>query len=327
MDLLTESMANTCLNDGPEELEQLLFRPQAGSGITKTVLDDIPRYLFRVASPHSDGNTNETWVRSDSSYRNKASSMEDIFFNLDAEKRAKIAQILNLHLRWWPKHGAEDNFVSWTSSLLFAIQYIYYRHLSPKDGSSLPEIRLYVIDTTRFPRGTFIRDLDLINIFCESDENLKDLQSLRNRPSYYFGEYLSQGALKIENKCQMIPAEILFEQNRLRRLQPHFAQLHRETRRAKPEWVKEVIRLRKTIWPDTGLPIFSLAEMWDRLQAVEEIIQNIAPGWRLPLAIYFAALIGSESNIEEQETANDNVFFAYFRSKSSHRGSLRILSP
>lgn len=323
MDQLTENMENTRLSDGPTESEQLLFMPQADSGIGDMALHHIPRYLFRVASPRSDGNTNETWVRSESAHREKDSSMEDIFFNLNSEKRANIAKILNLHLRWWPKSGLEDNFVSWTSSLLFAIQYIYYRHSSPRDGSRLADIKLYVIDTTKFPRGTFMRDLDLMHIFGEFDEDLKDLQSLRNGSSYYFGEFLSQGTLKIENKCQTIPANILFEQDRLRRIQPQFAELHRDTRRAKPEWAKEVIRLREAIWSYTELPTLSLAEMHGRVQAIQEIIQEIAPDWKFPIAIYFTALIGP-ALVEEQETANDNVFFVYLRSTAFQSEFLSI---
>ncbi|KAF2997762.1 hypothetical protein E8E15_000190 [Penicillium rubens] len=318
MDVLTESIGRTHLSDGPHgpgELEQLLFEPQAESGIADTVLDNIPRYLFRIASPRSDRCTNEIWVRSESAYCNKISSTEDIFFNLNNEKQADIAQILNLHLRWWPKRGLEDNFVSWTSSLLFAIQYIYYRWSSPRDGSSLADIKLYVIDTTRFSRGTFMRDLDLIDIFCDYDENLKSLQSLRNGPDFYFGEYLSQGPLKIENKCQAIPAEVLFQQDRLRRIQPRFAEMP-SNKTGNPRLAKAVIRLRQVIWPGFDLPVLSSAEMIDRLQPIEEIMNNIPAGWRFPIAIYFAALIGSESSIKEQETATDNIFFAFFRSES-----------
>lgn len=97
--------------------------------------------------------------------------MEDVFFNLNSEKRITIARTLNLHLRWWPKHGTWDNFVSWTSSLLFAIQYIYYRHLNPGDESDLQQIKLYAIDTTQSPKVTFLCDLDLIDTFWESDDH------------------------------------------------------------------------------------------------------------------------------------------------------------
>lgn len=151
---------------------------------------------------------------------------------------------------------------------------------------------------------------------------------MRNRPDCYFGEYLSQGSLKIENKCQVIPADILFEQDRLRCIQPEFAEfayIRRDTVGGKPPWPSEVNRLRNALWPGTELPILPVNEMSGRLQAVEEIMGYVASGWRYPIAIYFTALIGSESSIEEQETANDNLFFAYFRSASFHRASSRIL--
>lgn len=117
---------------------------------------------------------------------------------------------------------------------------------------------------------------------------------------YYFGEYLSQGSLKIENKCQVIPANILFEQDRLRRIQPEFAEfahIRRDTVGGKPPWPREVNRLRNTLWPGTKLPILPVNEMLSSLQAVEEIMGYVASGWRYPIAIYFAALIGSESSI------------------------------
>ena len=86
MDGLTEAMERTNLSGRHsrlEELEQLLFQPQPESGVAETALDNIPRYLFRISSPRSDGFTNEIWVKSEAAHRNKISSTEDIFFNLD----------------------------------------------------------------------------------------------------------------------------------------------------------------------------------------------------------------------------------------------------
>ncbi|RHZ60739.1 uncharacterized protein CDV56_107313 [Aspergillus thermomutatus] len=320
MDNLTESMRNTHLEDGPGELEQLLFRPQADSGLAEKALDNIPRYLFRVVSPRSDGETNRIWARSESAYRKRSSSLEDIFFLLDKKKRTTIARTLNVHLRWWPKEGLEDNFVSWTSSLLFAIQYIYYRRLSSKDGSSLEDIQLYVIDTKRFPIGTFLRDLDLINAFREFDDhgkmNLENLQLLRTNYGYYFGEYLSQGSLKIKDKCQIVSAKVLFDDDRLHRIQPEFTKRSDILEKGKAEWANEVVRLRGIIWPVDKAKRLPTAEILDRLRAIGEIVANFEPEWRFALAIYFAALTGCESVTDDQETANDNVIFAYFRSES-----------
>ncbi|KAJ5946283.1 hypothetical protein N7454_003122 [Penicillium verhagenii] len=233
-----------------------------------------------------------------SSKQKRISSTEDIFFNLNENKRRNVARALNLHLRWWDPE-IPDNFVSWTSSLLFAIQYIYYRHLSDKDRSHLKDIKLYVIDTTLFPHGTFMRDLDLIESFSKYDshnpyKNLENLGRMR-KGDFYYGEYLSQGQLKIEGKCEVISARCLFESDRLRRLQPDFHKIYEiSVRDGKPVWVKEVNRLRQKVWPFEYTPLDD-HEMAERSKAIKEILQGLTPSWRFPLAIYFTALIGPDS--------------------------------
>ncbi|KAJ5857985.1 hypothetical protein N7455_008879 [Penicillium solitum] len=313
MENLNEAMGNVSLGGPSEDPDQLLFKPQAGSGLAPTALDKIPRYLFRVASTLSSGTTNGMWVHSESAYQNQNFFTEDIFFDLDDEKRKSIAQTLNLHLRW--SRGKK------TSSLPFAIQYIYYRHLSPEDGSSLEDIKLYVIDTTQFPKGTFLPDLDLINAFWKYDhhspreKDLEDFRSLRNQTRYYFGEYLSQGSLKIQGKREIISATSLFEGDRLRHLQPHFRVFEDfPFKNRNPIWANEVIRLRDVIWQATDIRTLSPEEMEGRLEAVKEIVQDLEPSWRFPLAIYFTSLIGSGSLIGEGGTAIHNVFSSYFRS-------------
>jgi hypothetical protein len=234
--------------------------------------------------------------------------MKDIFYNLNTKKRAEVANILNLHLRWEKKGNLLDNFISWTSSLLFAIEYIYYRHHT--DDTPLEEIKFFVVDTTMFPRGTFMRDLDLIIIFYGSNKRLRGFRSLRNGGTFYFGEYLSQGLLKIENKCQLISADVIFERDRLRRIQPLFASIRSET----SEWANAVIRLRRDIWPGPALITITSTEMRDRLQAIEEIMPHISARWQFPVVVYFAALIGAKISISDQGRADDNVFFAHFHS-------------
>lgn len=300
-------------------MNQLLFSPNQNSGIREDILDNIPRYLFRVVFPGSCGTANERWVQSGSASQQNRYLKEDIFSNLNYNKRKVTAHMLNSHLRWWPNSGVDDNFVSWTSSLLFAIQYIYYQYWSNWDVWDLTGIHLYVIDTAQFPRGTFMRDMDLINVFCGVDDSLKDFKRMRTGPKYYFGEYLSQGALKVENKCQMIAADILFEHDRLRRIQPQFGDINIRMRGEHAEWANEVIRLRGAIWRPRVTPSYWEEEMRDRLEAIKEIINHVEDGWKLPIAIYLAAFIGSESLIcpaYGYETAYDNIFFAYFRSPS-----------
>ena len=74
-----------------------------------------------------------------------------------------MAGTLNRHLCWWGKPTDPDNLVSWTSSLLFAFQYIFYRHNHSRDRSSLDGIDLCIVDTATFPDGGFLPDMDLIH--------------------------------------------------------------------------------------------------------------------------------------------------------------------
>ncbi|CAG8898335.1 unnamed protein product [Penicillium egyptiacum] len=323
-DSLAEAMGRTSLGDITEP-EQLLFNPSPRGGADQC-LKDIPRYLFRVVAPKSDGDTNGTWAHSKSAHEKNITSTQDVFSFLGGTNQHTKAFELTVHLQWYGhRYTVEDNFVSWTSSLLFAIQFIYYRRFSEDDKPSWNDIKLYVIDTTCFPTGTFMRDLDLIQSFSGVDNhksdknnspkywNLRSLYSLRTDKGYYFGEYLSQGSLKIENRSQMIPANILFENDRLRRLQPKFAGLYSARGDPDPRLADAVINLRKEIWSETT-PLLSPSELHNRLQAVKEIVDNVAPGWRFPLGIYLAALIGPASEIERQPFPNYNTLFEYFRS-------------
>ncbi|KAJ5088247.1 hypothetical protein N7456_011863 [Penicillium angulare] len=280
MDRITETLGNISLDgasNGPEEPEQLLFEPQTRDRVPETALDDIPRFLFWIATPKSGGYNDEKWVKSQAAKQNKASSTRDIFAN---PGKALTAKTLNLHLRWFIQEGIEYNLVSWTSSLLFAIQYIYYRRADPRDGSDVKDIKLHDIHSSR-PR-------------C-----LKGMKTMRNGEKCYFGEYLSQGSLKVENKCQVISVNVLFENNLLRRIQPRFAGLGE----GDPlKWVTTVQSL----------------QMADRLQAIEGILENVESAWKYPIAVYFAALVGQELWVEEGKTADDTAFLNFFQSMLSH---------
>ncbi|KAL2843080.1 hypothetical protein BJX68DRAFT_270404 [Aspergillus pseudodeflectus] len=297
-DALTRAMQSTHLDDKPatDEPGHLLFNPSKNSKLPTGALDNIPRYLFRVVSPLSDGHTDSTWVRSKAACQNLRYSQEDIFDNLDSQKRHAVAHALNLHLRWWSEDGVVDNFVSWTSSLLFALQYIYYRHHHKRDGSSLEDIKLYVVDTTSFPRGTFLRDLDLMQAFFDpSDRSREGLNSFRKlrEGSYYFGEYLTQGSLRITDKHQVVSASSLFRGDLLQRLQPVLLDIW-DSPDEEPRLANAVRDLRGLIWPVGTFDPPSATEMRRRLLAVEEITNLFDEGWRFPLAVYFAALIGPE---------------------------------
>lgn len=317
MDALTNQMGNAHLNDTPNEPQCLPFCPPEQMRIS---LDNIPRFLFRIATPRSDGVTNETWVHSQSALENAPLSQEDIFSNLNPQKRINVAGTLNKHLRWWPKDGPEDNFISWTSSLLFALRYIYYRFSSSRDGSSLQKIKLCVVDTTRFPRGAFVRDLDLIEAFHQFDHyhrpgrDLQDLQCMREG-HHYFGEYLSQGSLKVAGKCQIVSADVFFGRDRLHHVQPLFEEIGHVPRNIyKPNWAANVRRDREAIWTNPQ----PLEKLRESVMAVRAIVDNFGPEWKFPMAVYLAALVTqARKPDDEKQPADDNHLFKYFRSYPS----------
>ncbi|EHK18422.1 uncharacterized protein TRIVIDRAFT_68442 [Trichoderma virens Gv29-8] len=143
-------------------------------------------------------------VKSQERHSHAASSRTDIF---SREDKQRAADMLARHLQWEKNPG--DNMVSWTASLLFALVYIFLR-ASIHNEATLDEIQLLVVDTSSFPKGVFMRDLDLTSDFSSIDRNLQNHKRLRSKQTsglyYDFGEYLSQGALKIDGRCQIVSA-------------------------------------------------------------------------------------------------------------------------
>jgi hypothetical protein len=199
----------------------------------------VPRYLFRVFTRHSDGSTDKNWVKSKDFVAGLATATQDVFESTTPQDTAK-----NIwgHLKWMG--FANDNLMSWTSSLLFAIQYVFYRHADIRDRSDFRDINILVVDTKGLPQGAFIRDIDLINAFSRHDENLANFEQFRNS-RYYFGEYLSQGALDICGRSQVVSAQDMFDTGLLE-LRDEFRQSYATS---KWEWANKVLELREAYTP------------------------------------------------------------------------------
>ncbi|KAI0019523.1 hypothetical protein F4780DRAFT_439570 [Xylariomycetidae sp. FL0641] len=199
----------------------------------------VPRYLFRVFDPRSRGSNNHDIVASHTACLPPPSPVtgNDIF-SLKPEHAAKI---LNSHLRWDYDNGwLPDNLTSWTSSLVFALQYAVYRQACYRCRKS--EVMLCVIDTTKFPEHQFMQDLDLINYFKGYSPvvaGLTTLSHLREETGYYFGEYLAQGVLKHAGNSRIVSLKQL-ERNGLYSIYPEFN--HNQGRK---QWAKRVNSLRR----------------------------------------------------------------------------------
>ncbi|KAK0301873.1 hypothetical protein LTR82_018086, partial [Friedmanniomyces endolithicus] len=254
------------------------FEPSAVAQETSPTLSPIPRYLFRVYTPRSDGYTDDEWAKSRDAAKEEEAAETDLFKRPDHELTAK--QIYE-HLAW-KRSERRDNLVSWTSSLLFALQYTFYRNMSPDDKSAFGDIRLCITDTKRFRPSTFVCDMDLITAYSRHNPKLATFRELREGRVYYFGEYLSQGALRTAGKCRSVSVQDLIDRG-LISLRPEYQETLRETA---PGWAKPVVRARQTF-----------AETQERSVAAEcvetaiRIAHVFGPPWRLPVAIYFTALL------------------------------------
>ncbi|KAK3615710.1 hypothetical protein LTR56_026429 [Elasticomyces elasticus] len=276
---LTETLQNTTLNGSA-----LVFSPHTHARWSDLELQPVPRFLFRIYTPKSDGFTDEHEASSRDATSEAHKSNEDVF---SAQTPEAIATRIADHL-WWRKLARSDNLVSWSSSMLFLVPYIFYRHHESSDRSSLHDIRLLVIDTERFPARTFIRDSDLISAFKEFDtreeKGLKSMAHLRSNTDCYFGEYLSQGSLRISGKCSSVSAQTMIERG-LFDLHFVFGEAYEGTHR--DTWVVPVRTARKTIETAPKNPPAAL----EQLTAAFDIAIAFGGDWRLPIAVQLLAIL------------------------------------
>jgi hypothetical protein len=250
----------------------------------------VPRYLFRVYTQHSDGITTKDSVMSrDYVNRHHTATITTNVSECVAPK--DTARFIWGHLRW--KRLDSDNLMSWTNSLLFAIQYAFYRHAHPRDGSDFKDINIMVIDTAEYPEGTFIRDMDLINAYSTYSKDLEYFRQLRTEKSYhgeafYFGEFLSQGALTISGRSKIVSAQSMIDA-RLLELRFLFGQSYENP---KEEWAKRVLELREEY--------NSLSQTVSRrkIGLACDIGRLFGEGFRLPVAIQLAAICLGHLTVE-----------------------------
>lgn len=212
--------------------------------------NDIPRYLFRIHAGPTAGTTTTSYVIPPASGAGNPGLCGDLFSYPVKEAGKNLCH----HLNWVLSHECKCNLISWTSSLLFALQYGFYRHQGDKmkRKSPLSEIKIMVVDTRGLPPGTFVKDVEIMRAMTldlprvaglPRREDLHGFLSFRENPRkygkrHYFGEYLSQGDLRLEGRCAQAPMNILTDLG-LFDLQPGFKD---EAEWAL--WVKPVLRLR-----------------------------------------------------------------------------------
>ncbi|KAH8803334.1 hypothetical protein F5884DRAFT_861664 [Xylogone sp. PMI_703] len=199
--------------------------------------NNIPRYLFRLYAPSTAGTTSISNVTSPAWGSGKADQTKDLF----QRSQDEAAGLLYRHLAWDKAHEQGCNLMSWTSSLLFAIQYGLYRHRKDFDYPELSRIFVLVLDTQYFPKGTFIKDLEAIKAFQENSKDLQkwyDFRTRKEKGKYYFGEYLTQGNLNTKGKCTEASVQQMIDLG-LFDLNPEMGE-----RAHWDEWASQVVKLR-----------------------------------------------------------------------------------
>ncbi|KAL5092170.1 hypothetical protein Trisim1_002058 [Trichoderma cf. simile WF8] len=280
-----------------DDADHLSFLPLGEIERRGEQFDEVPRYLFRVFSAYSQGSTNMNWVKSLDAKNETADSNVDLF----SRDKIQAAEMVNRHLQW-SREGTKDNLVSWTNSLLYALVYVFFLHAKVDDIQTFDQIHVCVIDTSEFPKGIFLRDLDLIRAYRSFNtqlDNFEELRCTRKRQgfgsNYYFGEYLSQGALKIEGHCQIVSAEKIIDRG-LYNIRSEFKQY---AIWKKARWANAVIEMREIFYlerqPITG----------PKLQSALDIANLFGPRWKLPIAAHLTALTAPQ--------IDDDAILAKFR--------------
>ncbi|KAL6695678.1 hypothetical protein J3F84DRAFT_374983 [Trichoderma pleuroticola] len=157
----------------------------------------------------------------------------------------------------------------------------------------LDKIQLLVIDTANFPKGVFMRDLDLMRPFLSVDQNVRNFEDFRRRKGsefsgyYYFGEYLSQGALKVKGHCQIVSARNIVGGGLydIRKEFKEFANWERGPGSAR--WANAVLEMREVFYRNKS----QRCGMSKRaLLAALQISDQFGPDFQAPMAASLAAL-------------------------------------
>ncbi|KAF6802983.1 hypothetical protein CSOJ01_11202 [Colletotrichum sojae] len=270
----TRSKTSSTTTKSNTEVERggcLPFSPCTHQPHVSPALDEIPRYLYRVHAPSTAGRTTADQVASRAAVLGRPDAEVDIL----ARAARDAAEMLNCHLRGWACDS--DNLMSWSSSLLFVLQYALWRtiKIGPDDPS---EIRLYVLDTTSLPPRGFVPDLALLDTFGGVDSwksrSLASVRRLRRQTPYNFGEYLCQGALSIEGSTASATLQQIIDHG-LFRLCPEMVEPN-----DRMELAKRVVKLRNDCFDDMQQHELGALKTFphDRLPEVEQfarVIQDI----------------------------------------------------
>ncbi len=198
--------------------------------------------------------------------------------------------------------------MSWTSSLLFALQHDLRRHQTDDDKPEMSQISLLILDTCGFLTVTFIKDLEIMEVFALSTDlnqtkNLDDLFYLRKSDRvYYFGEYLTQGIEDARDRCVVTNMQKLIDAG-LFKLIPELGDKNRWG-----EWTNEIVCLRELFNASQNTPTATYTEV---RKAIIIAVTCFGNDWDISVAIMLLAL----KRRQRKDPVIINGFVAIFAGK------------
>lgn len=171
------------------------FQPQGDLQILESKFDQVPPFLFRTyfLGPHSKSSHN--FVRSAAIWTGRNDG------DLLGRDREMAKCMLEKHLL--RRASTEDNLISWTDSIVVAIDQAICK-LRSDIRVVAANIRVCVVDTRRVDRGIFLPANALMDALLVPNEGNFKRQN-------YDSEYVSQGELDIRGKSSATTLHELLE--------------------------------------------------------------------------------------------------------------------
>jgi hypothetical protein len=174
--------------------EPTLWRLSAPQDSIRVESPLVPTYLFRVYDANSEGINRKDVIASGASINTSHDSRQDLL----SIEGSDSARRLDRHLDW--KSREASNLISWTSSLLSAIQCAKCRRDYHKWTAN--RVSICVVDTRKFSPDQF-RAVDWLIARLEGkadDPQLLSKHTAWKGSGYDNGEYLSQGVMYLQGR-------------------------------------------------------------------------------------------------------------------------------
>ncbi|KAF9879496.1 hypothetical protein CkaCkLH20_03039 [Colletotrichum karsti] len=107
----------------------------------------------------------------------------------------------------------DDNLVSWTSSLLVALQGAFYTSVTKPSPAGLSGVHILMVDTSGFHMNVFARTTEVMGLLKGKSEKLDRLHNARTAapPTHDLSEWLSQSCINVTEDGWVFSLEKLID--------------------------------------------------------------------------------------------------------------------